>query len=50
METSQQKELNEFQLEAINIVKGEVKKYKDGEWFITENVALAIRQIGRAHV
>lgn len=47
METSQQKELNEFQLEAINIVKGEVKKYKDGEWFITENVALAIRPLVR---
>lgn len=43
----EKKELNDFELEAIEIVKGEVTKYKDGEWFITERVALAVRVLIR---
>jgi hypothetical protein len=43
----EQKQLTDIQLEAINIVKGEVTKYKDGEWFITENVAIAVRPLIR---
>lgn len=39
--------MSEFDKEAIDIVKGEVTKYKDGEWFITENVAIAIRPLIR---
>lgn len=39
--------LDDLDLEAINIVKGEVTKYKDGEWFITENVAIAVRPLIR---
>lgn len=45
METPRQHD--EFELEAIEIVKSEVTKYKDGEWFITENVAIAIRPLIR---
>jgi hypothetical protein len=46
METPK-REQNEFEVEAIQLVKGEVSKYKDGEWFITENVAIAIRPLIR---
>lgn len=41
------KQLNDYEMEAINLVKGEVENYKDGEWFITENVAIAIRPLIR---
>lgn len=33
--------------EAIELVKNEVTKYKDGEFFITENVAIALRPLIR---
>lgn len=33
--------------EAINIVKNEIKSYKDGEFFITENVSIATRPLIR---
>ncbi len=46
METPQSQH-DEFDLEAIELVKSEVTKYKDGEWFITENVAIAIRPLIR---
>lgn len=46
METPK-REQNEFEIEAIQIVRNEVEKYKDGEWFITENVAIAIRPLIR---
>lgn len=39
--------IDEFQMEAIDIVTSEVTKYKDGEWFITENVAIAMRPLVR---
>lgn len=45
METPRQ--IDEFEKEAIDIVVGEVTKYKDGEWFITESVAIAIRPLIR---
>ena len=41
------KEQNEFEVEAIQLVRDEVRKYQDGEWFITENVAIAIRPLIR---
>lgn len=37
----------ELQKEAIEIVKSEIQKYKDGEYFITENVSIAIRPLIR---
>jgi hypothetical protein len=42
-----QKTLSDIQNEAIQLVKGEVTKYKDGEWFITENVSIATRPLIR---
>lgn len=45
METPRQ--MDEFEKEAIEIVKSEVTKYKDGEWFITESVAIAMRPLIR---
>lgn len=47
METPSSNQMNDFEREATEIVKGEVSKYKDGEWFITENVAIAIRPLVR---
>ena len=42
-----QKSVDEIKKEAINIVKSEVTNYKDGEFFITENVAVATRPLIR---
>lgn len=42
-----QKQLSDIEVEAIQIVKDEVQKYKDGEWFITEKVSIAIRPLIR---
>lgn len=42
-----QKTVEEVKAEAINIVKNEVNNYKDGLFFITENVAVATRPLIR---
>ena len=42
-----QKTIDEIKTEAINLVKNEVNNYKDGLFFITENVAVATRPLIR---